>query len=222
MHDDTLNQTPDTAELAPHESAALRRHSRLERQARVGILRNVNDPPRPPPRRASLLARWPSLRSSRRAHASAVESAAQGVVARHATEPGAPLAPLPLRRAADGTVQAIDIAGLMASVTQTATDAPHRTPYAAAMRADGTGSAPLPAQVAKPKVLRAEAWIADDDDPAEDTDALSTAFREAAARSPEAPASESDQHRRRGLWIVLSGVFLALFILVLLPAWAAL
>jgi len=43
-----------------------RRAQRLERQARVGILRNPNHPPRPPLRKAALMGKWPHLRSTRR------------------------------------------------------------------------------------------------------------------------------------------------------------
>ncbi|MCC5970200.1 MAG: hypothetical protein JJU15_09630 [Pararhodobacter sp.] len=46
--------------------AADRREWRAERQARVGILRNPNTPPRPPPRKARLTGKWVELRSPRR------------------------------------------------------------------------------------------------------------------------------------------------------------
>ncbi|KPQ06920.1 MAG: hypothetical protein HLUCCA12_08085 [Rhodobacteraceae bacterium HLUCCA12] len=39
---------------------------RAKRQARVGLLRNPNAPPRPPARKARLMGKWPELRSSRR------------------------------------------------------------------------------------------------------------------------------------------------------------
>ena len=46
------------------------RHARmLARQARVGILRNPNTPPRPPQRKARLTGKWTNLQSSRRPQA---------------------------------------------------------------------------------------------------------------------------------------------------------
>ena len=50
-----------------------------KRQQRVGILRNPNRAPAPPPRRAPLTGKWFSLRSSRRAAPAVVDSAAQAV-----------------------------------------------------------------------------------------------------------------------------------------------
>jgi len=50
----------------PAAAAISRRALWLERQARVGILRNPNAPPRPPPRKAALMGKWPRLRSGRR------------------------------------------------------------------------------------------------------------------------------------------------------------
>lgn len=47
------------------------------RQKRVGILRNPNRVPVPPPRRAPLTGKWLSMRSSRRADPAMVEAAAQ-------------------------------------------------------------------------------------------------------------------------------------------------
>lgn len=48
-------------------------------QQRVGILRNPNRAPLPPPRRAALTGKWPSLRSSRRPQPDSVMSAARAV-----------------------------------------------------------------------------------------------------------------------------------------------
>ena len=52
-----------------------------KRQQRVGILRNPNRAPAPPPRRAPLTGKWFSLRSSRRAEPALVDTAAQAVIA---------------------------------------------------------------------------------------------------------------------------------------------
>ena len=48
---------------------AARRARMLARQARVGILRNPNSPPRPPQRKARLTGKWTNLQSSRRPQA---------------------------------------------------------------------------------------------------------------------------------------------------------
>ena len=47
-------------------------------QQRLGILRNPNRAPLPPPRRAALMGKWPSLRSSRRAQPAAEASLPDG------------------------------------------------------------------------------------------------------------------------------------------------
>lgn len=52
-------------------AAAARRDRALERQARVGILRNPNNPPLPPQRKARLTGKWPNLQSTRRPQARA-------------------------------------------------------------------------------------------------------------------------------------------------------
>lgn len=52
--------------------------ARSASQQRVGILRNPNRAPQPPPRRASLMGKWPSLRSSRRAQPEVLATAALG------------------------------------------------------------------------------------------------------------------------------------------------
>ncbi len=206
MQEETLTPPPDAADQAPPMSAALRRRERQERQARVGILRNHNDPPRPPLRHARLMGRWPDLRSARRPHPAEADAPAE--VAQQAPESDAP-------RAAHGNVPVIDIAGLMASVEGIGSAAPARESFAADMRADGAAEAPPPP--AKPAILTAEAWLDDVADP--DEDALVKAFRE--EDDPPAPAP-AIVRRLRGLWIVLMGVVLAFVVLVLVPVWGVL
>lgn len=58
---------PDVLSPETAVSAETRRRMRLDRQARVGLLRNPNRPPPPRPRRAAIMGRWLNLRSSRRA-----------------------------------------------------------------------------------------------------------------------------------------------------------
>lgn len=59
-------------------------------QQRVGILRNPNRAPLPPPRRATLMGKWPRLQSSRRAQPAAVLSAAGALADDGFTAPAAP------------------------------------------------------------------------------------------------------------------------------------
>ena len=191
-------------------AAPAQRRTRQDRQARVGILRNPNSPPRPPTRRASLTGRWPSLRSSRRPSSAAVAEAAESVVTTLTADQDGPRPVVPVRHAADGSVQAIDVAGLMASVEAVGTAAPVRAAYAAHIRPDGE-AAPATVSGTRPSVLTAAAWMD------EDEDALAQAFRHPApdAEMPSAPPAR----RSRGWWIVGLGVALALAVLVLLPAW---
>lgn len=204
MQEETLTPPPDTADQAPPMSAALRRRERQERQARVGILRNHNDPPRPPLRHARLMGRWPDLRSARRPHPAEGDAPTGGGVPAEAPPRDAP-----------ASAPVIDIAGLMASVEGIGSAAPARESFAAEMRADGAAEAPPPP--AKPAILTAEAWLDDIADP--DEDALVKAFRE--EDDPPAPAP-TVVRRLRGLWIVLMGAVLAFVVLVLVPVWGVL
>jgi hypothetical protein len=56
--------------------AVSRQQLRLDRQARVGILRNLHEPPRLPPRKASLTGKWLDMRSRRRLQRDGVEAPA--------------------------------------------------------------------------------------------------------------------------------------------------
>ncbi|PTX02991.1 hypothetical protein [Pararhodobacter aggregans] len=214
-HTDTINPEAGLPPVDAAERIHRNRQDRLERQARVGILRNPKSPPRPPSRRAALMGRWPKLRSSRRPRDSAVEDAAQAVVTRLVPVAEGARGPLAVRRDAEGRVQSIDLAGLMASVDSMGSAAPVRTPFAASIRADGTEAEAPPPAPAKPAILTPAAWIDDQDDPVEDQDALGQAFRDA-AEPPVTDAAPSP--RRRGLWIVGLGVLIALTVLVILPA----
>lgn len=176
-----------------------RRQSRIARQARVGILRNTNEPPRPPPRKASLTGRWLSLRSSRRPAAQDVVEAALAVS--QPGEGGTDAARLPvaaLRHDEQGRLAGIDVAGLMASVAGLGTSKPIRTPYGAEIRPD---MGPKPA--ASPRT-RAKA-AADPEPPPEP------------APLPDPPVAQRPV-RRRQVWPLFAGVALAFVALVLLPA----
>lgn len=194
-----------TLTLAADSSSAdtvhRRRESRIARQARVGILRNINEPPRPPPRKATLTGRWLSLRSSRRPAAQAVVEAALAV-----TQPGAgdtDVSRLPaaaLRHDEQGRVAGIDVAGLMASVAGLGTSKPIRTPYGAEIRPD---MGPKPAMAARTRAKTAT----EPEPPPEPGPVL----------APPPPVAQRPVRRRR-VWPVLAGVALAFVALVLLPA----
>lgn len=197
------------------EASMNRRLSRLERQARVGILRNPNSPPRPPARRATLTGRWPSLRSSRRPAGSLVQDAADSVVTQLSGT--APEQPHKTRQGRNGAT--IDIAGLMASVEDIGTLPPSRTPFAAAFRDDipeNVNSKKPVERPGKPSILKREAWIGQQDS-AEDADALGDAFAEAQqAREDSTPAPRD--RRRAALMILLLAVMLGAMALIVFPA----
>lgn len=220
----TDTPAPPPADTDPDGSPVSRRQSRQDRQARVGILRNPNSPPRPPARRASLMGRWPSLRSSRRQSAEAVAQAAESVVTALGGGQSGPRPAVPVRRSADGSVQAIDIAGLMASVEEIGKPTPGRIGYGADIRPDGSLAPATAPTRRRPSVLTREAWL-DLDDETEDEDALGDAFRDSAA-APQSPAAAPGRRLtaagRAGLWIVGLGTLTALGILIVLPALASL
>ena len=199
---------PETGDAAPPV-----RLSRLDRQARVGILRNLNPVPRPPARRPALTGRWPSLRSSRRPPENRVEQAAQDYHCA-ATQGQHALPETAVQRSADGQVQRIDIAGLMSSVNDVGVNPAVRVAYGASVRADGDSPPEPPKRRKRPHILTPEAWTDDTD---EDDDALAAAFevarQEHDAQHPAPPAPSS----RRRLWIVLMGLLVACAILVLIP-----
>ena len=215
----TSNQhgTSDLGSAPPPETGetvAQRRISRLERQARVGILRNLNPVPRPPARRPALTGRWPCLRSTRRPPDARVEQAAQQYLADNSDGDAQPLAGAAVRRGADGQLQRIDIAGLMASVEGLGVATGGRLRFAATMRADGESPAdPPPRSPRPPSILSPEAWIEPED---EDDDALAEAFEDA---RQHAPPPAPPPVRRGRLWGVLIGLLVALVIALLAPGW---
>lgn len=74
MNADCRNASRENAARRPVSGGA-----RGNSQQRVGILRNPNRAPLPPPRRATLMGKWPRLRSSRRAGPGTILSAAQAL-----------------------------------------------------------------------------------------------------------------------------------------------
>lgn len=183
------------------EAAHARRLSRLERQGRVGILRNPNDPPRPPPRKTALMGRWLSLRSGRRPSVERIEGAAQKVIEQLGGEVGAPTPLAALRHDSDGQLAGIDIATLMASVDGLGTQKPIRTPYGAQIRpetppAEPTEPAPRRKIVSPDPVIEAAPAIA----------------------VPLPPRVTRPPRRVPVLRMLGAGVFLAFLLLVVLPA----
>ncbi len=86
-----ISQSDDVFATAP--AAATRRQLRLDRQARVGILRNLNEPPRLPPRKASLTGKWLDLRSRRRLRQQGIELALTEVLSETTHSPLRELGP---------------------------------------------------------------------------------------------------------------------------------
>lgn len=135
--------------LAPRALAS-RQRQQQERQARVGILRNPNSPPVPPPRRARLMGKWTHLRSSRRPPATKTAATETTATQTTATQTTAAVAEAPAPQAGGlaGTAHgapvssgagingdaAIDMAALAAILDQPEPELPRRTPYAARFR----------------------------------------------------------------------------------------
>jgi hypothetical protein len=93
----------------PAQDPVLRSRQRLDRQARVGILRNQNRPSLPPPHRPQLMGRWMQLRSSRRPPPQDNAATAPQPDRDHA-------APVQLVESGSEGITRIDIARLMTSV----------------------------------------------------------------------------------------------------------
>lgn len=91
-------------------AGALRRAQRQERQARVGILRNPNRVPNPPPHRPPLMGKWLPLRSSRRPPERAEEEEAPPPAPEAEADAASVLAD------ADGAIRGIDLDRLMNSI----------------------------------------------------------------------------------------------------------
>ncbi len=221
-HADSDLTDPDAAIGAP-PARGIRRGKDL--QARVGILRNPNAPPVPPPRRAALTGRWPSLRSQRRPSGKRGKAAGKG-----ASDPPDPqaadrtasvaipdrTAPRPAR--ASGTrpedAPSIDIESLMASVAGIGKPERVRAPYSALALGD-EGDDERPAPDRKPAILTAAAWL--DEDEEEDDDPLGRAFGAALTDgtpwpqgdTPAPPEPAPLAPRRGPLWLGLAVLVLA-------------
>lgn len=175
------NQMTDATIFDAEGLRDLRQRLHRERQARVGILRNPNQPPKPPPRRASLTGRWVNMRSSRRAQTETNPPQADDLVAGPAAavvDNGAlPRGPRVAQAAPDantvrvgenGRVVSVDIDSLMAAVdhhvdVRTADSRNGRTPFAADIRPDITpqrrATDPGRRNATQTSILSAEAWL---------------------------------------------------------------
>lgn len=214
------------AAFFPHPATqADRRHLRRERQARVGILRNTNAPPKPPTRRAALTGKWPSLRSSRRASQALVDDLMRRIMpaASHSAPKMAVAAPPPpaaaphvapqVRTKPDGTVASIDVQGLMETIEEPRPTQPVRAPFAAEYRAAVDQSAKAIEASQTPPILRAEAW----DQPL-NTDTSADRVEEPPAPRRRRRAQVLSLILRAGLLFCLAafGLFLAVLFLQLL------
>ena len=133
-----------------------RQHLKRERQARVGILRNTNQPPRPPIRRAALTGKWPALRSSRRASPGLIERLLASL-----DPPPPPRSDLPADPPAivvidAGRINAIDVGALDATLPSAPLPAA-RVPFAAEFRAAVERRAAEEGDD-RPAILRPDAW----------------------------------------------------------------
>ena len=133
-----------------------RQHLKRERQARVGILRNTNQPPRPPMRRAALTGKWPALRSSRRASPGLVERLLASLDPPPAPRSDLPADPPAIVLIDAGRINAIDVGALDAALPSAPPPAP-RVPFAAEFRAAVERRAAEEGDD-RPAILRPEAW----------------------------------------------------------------
>ena len=191
-----------------------RRRARLERQARVGLLPNPNQPPKPPPRRAALMGKWVDLRSSRRikaAERAKARAAEQSAVAvGNASPEQSPQVLDTIARDESGLVSGIDIGGLMDAVRELGTDKPIRTPYAAQYRHDLVPDGETGGEIKKPSVLTAQAWLDDLEDEADSDPAPQPA--------PVRPRPGAAHLPRRIATVLVGGVVVAgLFLLLPVP-----
>lgn len=156
----TLAQTPSPVAAA----ISARGHLRRERQARVGILRNTNAPPKPPLRRAALTGKWPSLRSSRRAAPELIAGLTGKMTAQPAPEIARPTAqgtPIRVQTDPTGAVTGVDVDALARDAATPATASAPRQPVRAPFAAEYRGAADRAAQQEadrQPEILRPETW----------------------------------------------------------------
>ena len=100
---------------------------RLDRQARVGILRNPKEPPPLPLRKAALTGRWVDLRSRRRLRRQGIDLPPLAAMPHAASAP-------PHLPAGDGQGARIDIDRLMTEMDGRASTRPARQPFAHGFR----------------------------------------------------------------------------------------
>ena len=198
----------DVITTEPTYATYSRGRQRLERQARVGLLRNPNRPPKPPPRRAALMGKWLDLRTSRRRAVPIVEkqktdAVASGTEHVHKIEDA-------LAHDHTGRVSSINIDGLMHAVRSLGTNKPLRTPYGGGYRADLEVENPQEDAQAAASILSAHAWEDEHESPPP------------AVQIPPARQRARRLHGfLRGTMIVGGGVLMAFVVLLMLPAVSA-
>jgi len=190
------------------EPVASRRLQRGERQARVGLLRNPNRPPRPPPRRAPLMGKWLDLRSSRRlSHEQArVEVLQLAVPVVDAEQPEKQVKDA-IALDPNGQVSAINVDHLMDVARNHGVEKPVRTPYGAGYRPEMNQSAPTAPRPKRISALSAQAWEED---------------LEPEPEEPTATPVRITRQRRtprllRVAILIAGGVLMALTVLLILP-----
>lgn len=165
-------------ETAGSADPAARQRRRRERQARVGLLRNPNRAPLPPPRRPALIGRTLVLRSSRRPPAAragpapeAAEPMGASGIERAETDPSGATPSIIVADA--GRISRIDIDRLDALAAQIGPARRTRRAFAAHVTDDGTDpAAPAPrSEGVRPDPRPAGSSVPDDpkaDDPPPD------------------------------------------------------
>jgi len=177
---------------------------RLDRQARVGILRNPKEPPRLPPRKAALTGKWLDLRSRRRLRRQGPEPVSFAAVAEAVPD-------TPVSRSDAGRMSRIDVARLMAEVELREAARPARKPFAQGYRGGAESQAAQSEEVAERlrenlrelavEAERAAAEEAPSDAP-EDAVEIAEAEHDAVAMQLPAVPSDNRSALRRALPLI--------------------
>ncbi len=194
------------------ESVTSRRFERGERQARVGLLRNPNRPPRPPPRRAPLMGKWLDLRSSRRlSHEQARVDVLQLPVSTAEVDVSGKQVKDAIAHDPSGRVSAINVDHLMDVVSGHGAEKPVRTPYGVGYRPEMNQNVRTVKRVNATSALSAAAWQEEPEvepDPGLDTPVITPVRIQRPPRRPRL---------LRGVVLIVAGVLMALTVLLIVP-----
>jgi hypothetical protein len=188
MPADVQNPPPEACVAGGDAAAALQRQRRRERQARVGLLRNPNGKPAPPPRRPPLIGRHLSLRSSRRpCPPGGAGNGITGIAPDEGSrDPPVREDPAPLVVAEAGRIARIDVDRLRALAESMRPSVPARTAFAADIIGDRGTDGRLTRSDRRRDPLGPDAYGADRDEDGPTPDA---------ARPDEAGAGAADWRR---------------------------